>query len=206
MQNNRYDLLSYSELLDKICCRHDDGAAYYLVFNKARPALYSIMLDNGILNEDDQYDTLMDFYLYLRDGAKDKNPNPYAAFLLIREPNKLLGWIKQTFKYHLLDEARRVDKKLKAEKDFLYKQGDNERIFTTDDLEVVIHTLEMVNEQLSAPERYLFFSDMYAMQAGKKNIVAELTETLQCTPGNLRVMRHRIKAKVEIFLQNSLVK
>lgn len=206
MQNNRYDMLSCSELLDRIRYRQDDGAAYYLVFNKARPALYSIMIDNGILNDDDQYDTLMDFYLYLRDGAKKNDPVPYAAFLLIREPDKLVGWIKQTLKFHLLEKAKIIDKKLEAEKGFHNQLDNKERIFTADDLEIVIYILEMVNRDFSAPERYLFFSDMYAMQTGKKDIAAELMETLQCTPGNLRVMRHRIKAKVKILLQKSLIR
>lgn len=198
-------MLSCSELLDRIRYRQDDGAAYYLIFNKARPALYLVMRDNGIMNEDGQYDTLMNFYLYLRDGAKKNDPVPYAVFLLIREPDKLLGWIKQTFKYYLLDEAKIAGKKQEAEKDFHKEQGGKERIFTTGDLDIVIHTLEMVNKQFSAPERYLFFSDMYAMQTGKKDMVTELTETLQCTPGNLRVMRHRIKVKVRAFLGGFLI-
>lgn len=209
MPRNQYDILEYKDLLNRIRHDHDDGTAYYLIFNKARPALSAVMRDFDKYDGNEQYDILMNFYLYLRDGNRNKNEAgdkvkeiPYAALLLIREPEKLMGWRKQTFWFYMKEQAQSEGKENCAEKEFHEVKNDGEKVYSLNDLDVAIQLLEIVNEQFSAPERFLFFSDMYALQTGRKAPVEELTETLFCTPGNLRVMRHRIKGKIKVFLES----
>lgn len=208
MQRNQYNKLGYKDLLNRIRYDHDDGAAYYLIFNKIRPALNVVMKDFGKFEGNEQYDILMNFYLYLRDGYRKKSDLdykikeiPYAALLLIHEPEKLMGWVKQTFWFYMKEKVQSEGKENCAEKVFHEMKNDGEKIYSLNDLDVAIQLLETVNEQFSAPERFLFFSDMYALQTGRKELVEELTETLYCTPGNLRVMRHRIKEKIRVFLE-----
>lgn len=209
MQRSLYDILEYEDLLNRIRHNHDDGASYYLIFNKARPALNAVMKDFGKYDGNEQYDILMNFYLYLRDGNCKKNePDnkikeiPYAALLLIREPEKLMGWVKRTFWFYLEEQVQSEGKENNAEKEFHDIKNDGEKIYSLNDLDIAIRLLEIVNEQFSAPERFLFFSDMYALQTGRKELLEELTEVLFCTPGNLRVIRYRIKGKIRVFLES----
>lgn len=209
MQRSQYDILEYGDLLDRIRYNHDDGAAYYLIFNKVRPALNVVMRDFDTHDSNEQYDTLMNFYLYLRDGNRKKEGTdgsikeiPYAGLLLIREPERLMGWVKRTFWIYLTEQAKSKGKENNAERGFHEIKNKEEKVYSLNDLDIAIRLLEVVNEQFSAPERFLFFSDMYALQTGRKELLEELTDTLLCTPGNLRVMRHRIKSKIKGFLES----
>ena len=83
--------------------------------------------------------------------------------------------------------------------------ADEEGLFSLSELDEAIRLLELVNRSFSAPERYIFFSDLYAMKSGRNYEAGQLAARLGCTPGNLRVMRHRLKTKIRRLLNESNV-
>lgn len=193
---------SLEELVEKVVHNHDDGAAYYLLTEKVRQRLNSIMFEHSI-DIDDQYDTIMELYLYLRDGknGKDNEPNvPYQMMLTLNNAAAFIPWITVVFKRFI--ERKQQQNISTVSQSFDSRDNEvsadssqNEQIFEIDDLEKAILIIETINETFSAPERYLFFSDLYALRypAEEKE---DLKSVLNCTENNIRVMRHRIKERV----------
>lgn len=191
-----YELKSTEELVELARTNHNDGAAYYLIMVTCRPLLCGIMNNAGV-EEEAQYDVLMDFFLYLRDGNKkvedDKLAFTYQLFLTINNPSTFNSWVRTVF-------VRFMNKKLATQKNFREIEdyvADDETFdgYSLEDLHTAILLFEEVNECFSAPERYVFFSDMYALYS-EENVTSEMARVLNCTINNVRVMRSRVKAKV----------
>lgn len=191
-----YELKTTEELVELARTDHNDGAAYYLIMVVCRPLLCGIM-NNANIKEEIQYDVLMDFFLYLRDGnIKKEEDNPvftYHLFLTINNPKAFTSWVRTVF-------VRFLNKRLLSEKQ--YKQiednvTDDESFdgYTMSDLKTAITLFEEVNESFSAPERFVFFSDLHALYTGY-NVTSEMAQVLCCTMNNVRVMRSRVKTKV----------
>ena len=200
----QYAAMDNAELLDRLCYAGDDGAMYYLLFDRLRESLIDELNRYSIFDEDTEYDTLMDFFFYLRDGERGDNPMPYASLMLIRDAEKLNGWLWRCFRYFLAARYKKQKQVVSLENVTEISDDYCTHIFTPDELDIVIRLLELVNRSFSAPERYIFFSDMYAMRTGKSHIAEELSTVLGCSTGNLRVMRHRVKMKIKSLLKNSV--
>ena len=198
----KYDEMDNVALVERLCHAADDGAMYYLIFVRMHDTLRKEMGRYDMVDEDVCYDTLMDFFFYLRDGEHRDNPMPYASLMLIRDASRLDGWMWRSFRYFL---AGRYKKAKQTEKAVMDRSDidEEETFFSPGEIDVAIRLLELVNRSFSAPERYIFFSDLYAMKNGSKRDTYELAVTLGCTQGNLRVMRHRLKNKIRRLLDSS---
>lgn len=191
-----YELLSTEELVELARNEHNDGAAYYLIMVTCRPLLCGIMNKAGFA-EEIQYDVLMDFFLYLRDGNKKENDDKlaftYQLFLTIQNPSTFTSWVHTVFtrfmfrRYFSNDIHKEIEDNVVDDETF---DG-----YSMDDLQTAIILFEEVNERFSAPERYVFFSDLYALYS-EKSVTSEIAEVLNCTMNNVRVMRSRVKNKV----------
>ncbi len=201
---NQYAAMGNAELVERLCYAADDGAMYYLLFVRLQEKLTDELYRYGVGGEDANYDTLMDFFFYLRDGERGDNPMPYASLMLIRDAERLDGWIWRCFRYFLAARYKRLKQTVAWEEVPVMADADSAHIFTSEELDVVIRLLELVNRSFSAPERYVFFSDMYAMKTGRGRMAEELSATLGCSLGNLRVMRHRIKMKIRSLLKSGV--
>lgn len=201
----RYEEMDNATLVERLCNTADDGAMYYLIFMRLHDHLCDEMARYGIVDEDVCYDTLMDFFFYLRDGEHRDHPMPYASLMLIRDVAKLDGWMWRCFRYFLAGRYKREKRSEEVTRMAGMEDGDtdDEELFSLGELEVAIRLLELVNRSFSAPERYIFFSDLYAMKSGQSRDAHELAARLGCTQGNLRVMRHRLKAKIRSLLNES---
>ena len=180
----------------------NDQEGYDLIHVQMRPMLTTEMNLQGV-SQEEQYDVLMEFYLYLRDGAHPEEPHrPYEMLLLVRDRASLIPWIRTVFRrWFQRNGGKYVGQGCgrEAEENDLGESGDSE-LFQTGDLMKVILLLEYVNEHFSAPERYVFFSDLDALRYGRK-ATSEIAEMLMCTDNNVRVMRTRVKAKIRKTLK-----
>lgn len=203
----RYEEMDNAALVERLCHAADDGAMYYLIFRRLNGKLCDEMARYGIVDEDARYDMLMDFFFYLRDGEHGDNPMPYASLMLIRDVAKLDGWMWRCFRYFLAGCYKKEKRAEELSRMAGMERGDvdEEGLFSLRELDVAIRLLELVNRSFSAPERYIFFSDLYAMKSGRNYEAGELAARLGCTPGNLRVMRHRLKTKIRRLLNESNV-
>lgn len=203
----RYGEMDNTALVERLCHAADDGAMYYLIFTRLYNHLCDEMARYGIVDDDVRYDTLMDFFFYLRDGEHRDNPMPYASLMLIRDASKLDGWMWRCFRYFLAGCYKKEKRTEESTRMAGLNDDDTEEegLFSLGELEVAIRLLELVNRSFSAPERYIFFSDLYAMKSGRDRDAGDLAARLGCSQGNLRVMRHRLKAKIRRLLNNSNV-
>lgn len=185
------------KLLQSVITNHSDGAAYELIMVRFRPLLCKIMRQNEIPQEA-EYDLLMDFYLYLRDGKGEDADRcfPFAMFMGLNSPETFPLWLKIVFKRWI---SRRLGKATSKE-DSIGNPGElpdeieeNNIQFTS--LYMAIMVMETVNSTFSAPERLIFFYDLYTIMVSEPSYIS-LSNTLKTTEGNIRVMRSRVKKKV----------
>lgn len=183
--------------LDKIMDNRD-GYVYRLLFETYRPMFQKIMFENNINDAQNTYDVLIDFYLYLR-GENE----PFTMLSSIKNEKAMPAWLRTVFKRFLL---HRINKNQNIEngEEYLAKlpdDNDDEKIYTISDLQTAIMLIEHVNATYSAPERVIFFADIDAIN---KNVYSmyEIMRVLNCTEGNVRVMRHRLKKRIQQTLVN----
>ncbi len=191
-----YEKASIEELIHIVTCKHDDGAAYYLIMVVMRPKLMGILCSKGV-DEEIRYDIMMDFFLYLRDGNPNRTATSldltYTMLLSIKDTKSFPYWISTVF-------TRFLNKRLSNEPNFEEIKdniSDDEKFdgYSLSDINTAIILFEQVNLRFSAPERYVFFNDLYSLY-DNMNMTKEIARVLDCTDNNVRVMRSRVKSKV----------
>ncbi|MBP5366272.1 MAG: hypothetical protein J6Y82_10200 [Bacteroidales bacterium] len=180
--------MNLSELLD-----NRDGQVYRLLFYDCRPLLQHILANYNINDSQREYDCIMDFYLYLRGDEE-----PFAMLTAIKSEKALPSWLKTVFSRFMARRANHDGQTDYSDSAFDKIPDDEEdsRIFTISDLNTAITLIEQINTSYSAPERVIFFADIDAL-ASNRHSTDEIISVLHCTEGNLRVMRHRLKKRVQ---------
>lgn len=201
-EDSRYTSMENAELMERLCYASDDGAMYYMLFVRFQEILGEELDRYDIYDDEARYDVMMDFFFYLRDGERGDNPMPYASLMLVCDVENLAGWMWRCFRSYLATRYKNLTQKTASDDWSEAEDVYGTHIFTSDDQNIAIRLLGLVNRSFSAPERYVFFSDMYAMKMGKELIVEELSARLGCSPENLNVIRRRIKMKIKVLLKN----
>lgn len=178
----------------------EEGYVYNLITDKFRTALEQVMRSEGISIEDFE-DTLMDFFLYLREDKK----GPFASFHTIRmdSDGARCSWLKTTLFNYISSNVLRRQKKMPTDKFEVThdRYEENDTVVSEMQKHTAILLFEKVNETYSAPERIIFFYDLIekaGIAHSAENI--SLTSILHISDGYLRVMRTRLKQKIKKFV------
>lgn len=171
----------------------DEGRVYTDIFENYRVQMDRVMNDYNV-PEEEHYDQLMDFYLFLRDN---KN-GPFFSYLTIDAAHKEASkaqWLRTVLRNYL---NRKLTKELEETPlDEVADMSDEDsNMFTVHDVRMAVDVLDRVNKTFSAPERVVFFYDLYSVCNDDDFPTERAMELLACTEGNLRVMKHRVKKKV----------
>ena len=182
--------------LQKICEGKDDVAAFELIFRTLRPQL-DVIMNGWHINEDDKHDVLMAFYEYLR-GSND---DAYAMLKGIKDKKKFYSWTKQTFRYFVNNRMRKDGKSEVIDTDIPDGEDEDETLtFAPDDILKMLQLFEVANRILTPKERYIWYSDLLDLKDHKHGRTNDIAFMLNCTPGNVRVMRKRLQEKLALFL------
>lgn len=188
MRKTNCDMMTPEEIMRDT----EDGQVYTAIFDTFRVQMERVLGNYSIESAEERYDYLMDFYLHLRD---DKN-GPYHAYLTIRAEHKEASraqWLRTTFRNYM---NRRFVEKLPS-LDGNEELVEEEDSFAVRDVRMAVDVLDRVNKTFPAPERVVFFYDLWAVSYDEKFPTEKVTEMLGCTEGNLRVMKHRVRNKVK---------
>lgn len=174
----------------------EEGYVYNLITDKFRFALEKVLSSEGVDSEDFE-DTLMDFFLYLREDKK----GPFASFHTIKMDSDAArcSWLKTTLFNYVSTNVLRQKNKMQTVKfgPFHDRGEENDMILSQMKQHTAILLFEKVNETYSAPERIIFFYDLIekvGIAHSAENI--SLTSILHISDGYLRVMRTRLKKKI----------
>ena len=78
---------------------------YYLLHKRLKSLLYAIYRKYAQLLVDQFDDLIGNFFIYLRDGGKEKNETPYAMLRTIKNDNSFKWWLLGTFKIYLANST-----------------------------------------------------------------------------------------------------
>lgn len=199
---------NHRELLRRIVTQSDDGAAYELILVQYRPLLCKILVDHNIPQEA-HYDLLMDFYLYLRDGNHDvaDQTYPFAMLMSLNSPDAFPTWLKVVFSRWLNRrigaEAGRNDMEIGSAN--LPDSADDDSGVGFTNMYMAVLVIEEINMKFSAPERLVFFSDLFALCTHRPS-ASELQHILQTTPGNVRVIQSRVRKKAKAVARSVMAR
>ena len=173
----------------------DDGKVYTDIFVTFRSQMERVLDDYNVPSEA-HYDQLMDFYFFLRDN---KN-GPFYSYLTIKAVHNEASraqWLRTVLRNHLnrkhIQELVESQVSLNEEIELAEEE---EHQYTIQDIRMAVDVLDRVNKTFSAPERLIFFYDLDTVTDDMVFPTEKAMRLLNCTEGNLRVMKHRVKKKV----------
>ena len=102
-KTNALEHLPMSECLQLILKDNEWSGVvlYYLLNKRLKSPLYAIYRKYAQLLVDQFDDLVCNFFIYLRDGGKEKNGTPYAMLRTIKNSSSFKWWLMGTFKIYL---------------------------------------------------------------------------------------------------------
>lgn len=174
-----------------------EGQVYTDIFEKFRWQMQRVLADYGVKPEDEQYDYLMDFYLFLRDNKK----GPFSSYLTIRAERgdaSRAQWLRTAFRHYM---NRKFVENMSPLDENTDLEDDDQSVFALRDIRMAVDVLDRVNKTFPAPERVIFFYELHSVSYDEDYPTEKIKKLLSCTEGNLRVMKHRVKNKVRAIVK-----
>jgi len=193
----KYAGIPISDFVDMIL-NGDDEAMYYLLHNRLHHQLYERYEAYCHYLFDDYEDVIDDFFLYLRENAR----NPYQSLQRIKKKESFEAWLLNTFRNYLNNRAETESQSINiySSDKLVVSNEDSSEITNEQKLAIVSHLIAYTHQVFYPRDRFIFLRSLLTMLNKQRAVPnKEMAEALDMSDLAYRVAVYRMKQNVRHF-------